>query len=230
MTTPARGDDGAVAGVRVLPCADAGLLVELADLGQVLALYAALRDAPPPGVTDLVPAGRTLLLRFGSGRVDAAAARRAVRAALDRGVPPPGAAPADVIARTSARAPSVRIPVVYDGADLDDVAVHTGLSPREIVAAHTGTPWTVAFCGFSPGFGYLAGGDPRLRVPRREESRTRVPAGSVALAGEFSGVYPRESPGGWQLLGRTDTATWDPDRDPPAILRPGVRVHFEEVT
>ncbi len=98
-----------------------------------------------------------------------------------------------------------------------------------MVAAHTGTAWTAAFSGFAPGFAYLTGGDPRLSVPRRAEPRTRVPAGAVALAGGFSGVYPRASPGGWQLLGRTDLAVWDLARDPPALLRPGVRVRFTAV-
>ncbi|HEY3683762.1 MAG TPA: allophanate hydrolase subunit 1 [Streptosporangiaceae bacterium] len=208
--------------VRVLRCADSGVLVEVGGLGRVLALYAALRADPPDGVTDLVPAARTLLLSLDPARADPDAVARAVRAAAGRAGTE--AAPGEVFAD----APPVRIPVAYDGADLDDVAAHTGLTPREVVAAHTGTPWTVAFCGFSPGFGYLAGGDPCLRVPRRAESRTRVPAGAVALAGEFSGVYPRESPGGWQLVGRTEVATWDLDRDPPALLRPGVRVRFEE--
>jgi KipI family sensor histidine kinase inhibitor len=97
-----------------------------------------------------------------------------------------------------------------------------------VVAAHTGAPWRVAFGGFVPGFAYLAGGDPRLDVPRRDEPRTRVPAGSVALAGEFSGVYPRETPGGWQLIGRTDAALWDIDRDEPALLTAGMTVRFRE--
>ena len=203
--------------MRVLPCADAGLLVELDDLAGVLALYAALRDDPPPGVTGLVPAARTLLLHLDPARADADAVERRIRAtAVSEGGDGPDGAPL------------VTIPVVYDGADLGDIAAHTGLSAAEVVAAHTGAEWTVAFCGFSPGFGYLAGGDPRLHVPRRTESRTRVPAGAVALAGEFTGVYPRESPGGWQLLGRTEVLTWDLDRDPPGLLRPGVRVRFEE--
>ena len=84
-----------------------------------------------------------------------------------------------------------------------------------MVAAHTGTPWRVGFGGFAPGFAYLTGGDPRLKVARRSEPRTSVPAGAVGLAGEFSGVYPRSSPGGWQLIGRTDAVLWDPDREPP---------------
>ena len=90
-----------------------------------------------------------------------------------------------------------------------------------MVAAHTGTPWRVAFGGFAPGFAYLVGGDARLQVPRRDSPRTKVPAGAVGLAGEFSGVYPRESPGGWQLIGTTTVAMWDLDRDPPALLAAG---------
>lgn len=204
--------------MRVLPCADSGLLVEVDDLDAVLALYAALRDDPPYGVTGLVPAARTLLLQLDPARADPDAVERRVRATPVTGS---GVEPGE-------DAGPLTIPVVYDGADLPDVAAHTGLTREEIIAAHTGRPWTVAFCGFSPGFGYLAGGDPRLHVPRRTEPRTRVPAGSVAIAGEFAAVYPRESPGGWQLLGRTDVRTWDLDRDPPGLLRPGVRVRFEE--
>jgi KipI family sensor histidine kinase inhibitor len=108
------------------------------------------------------------------------------------------------------------------------VAALTGLTPAGVVAAHTGTPWRVAFTGFAPGFGYLEGGDPRLDVPRRAVPRVRVPAGAVGLAGRFSGVYPVESPGGWQLIGRTEAVLWDLDRDPPALLRPGTTVRFIE--
>ena len=99
-----------------------------------------------------------------------------------------------------------------------------------MVAAHTGTPWQVAFGGFAPGFMYLTGGDPRLQVPRRSSPRTSVPAGSVALAGEYSAVYPRSSPGGWQLIGRALVDVFDLDRDPPALLVPGARVRFVEST
>jgi KipI family sensor histidine kinase inhibitor len=121
------------------------------------------------------------------------------------------------------------VPTVYDGADLDEVAQLTGLSVGEVIEAHTATRWRVAFSGFAPGFGYLSGGDSRLKVPRRGEPRTRVPAGSVGLAGEFTGVYPRESPGGWQLLGRTELTTWDEARQPPALMTPGRVVRFERV-
>jgi KipI family sensor histidine kinase inhibitor len=122
------------------------------------------------------------------------------------------------------------IDVLYDGEDIDDVGRLTGLTPAEVVEAHTGRPWRVAFCGFAPGFSYLVGGDPRLQVPRRDESRVRVPAGAVAIAGEFSSVYPRVSPGGWQLLGHTDATLWDTHAQPPAVLLPGDVVEFREVT
>ncbi len=120
----------------------------------------------------------------------------------------------------------MEVRVRYDGPDLDEVARLTGLTVAEVVAAHTGTPWRVAFGGFAPGFAYLVGGDPRLRVPRRATPRPSVPAGSVGLAGEFSGVYPRSSPGGWQLLGTSEAPLWDERRDPPALLGPGALVRF----
>jgi KipI family sensor histidine kinase inhibitor len=202
--------------VNLRRCGEHALLVELADLDAVVALYDALAADPPPGVTDVLPAARTVLVRFAppATTTQVAAAVRAVRP----------------VSGHRASAGEVRIPVVYDGADLADVAALTGLTEREVVTAHTARPWTVAFCGFAPGFGYLIGGDPRLVVPRRAESRVRVPAGSIALAGEFSGVYPRESPGGWQLIGRTEVTVWDLGADPPALLRPGVRVRFVEVS
>ena len=100
-------------------------------------------------------------------------------------------------------------------------------SDRRILAAHTGRLWRVGFCGFAPGFAYLVGGDERLAVPRRAEPRTKVPVGSVGLAGEFTGVYPRESPGGWQLIGRTSAVMWDVHRKDPALLTPGMWVRFQ---
>jgi KipI family sensor histidine kinase inhibitor len=124
----------------------------------------------------------------------------------------------------------VEIQVRYEGPDLAEVAAITGLTTAEVIAAHTGQPWRCAFAGFAPGFCYLTGGDPRLDVPRRHESRTSVPAGSVALAGGFSAVYPRESPGGWQLIGSTDAVLWDVDRQPPALLQSGGWVRFVDVS
>lgn len=201
--------------MRVLPYADAGLLVELADLDEVLALFAELVDTPPEGVVDLVPAARTLLLRIDPSRTDVAQVARAVRDANPR----PGTRP---------DAGHLEVPVTYDGEDLAEVGRLTGLGERGVVEAHTSQEWTVAFCGFAPGFGYLVGTDDRLHVPRRATPRTKVPARAVALAGEFTGVYPRESPGGWQLIGHTTVQPWDIDRDPPALLLPGVRVRFVE--
>lgn len=209
--------------VRLLPCGDAALLVELDRLDDVLALHAALEADPVDGVDDVVPAARTLLLRLDPARTTvpavAAALRRAALADRPRADHHDGRSTGAV----------VELGVRYDGPDLDEVGVLTGLGRDGVVAAHTAATWTVAFCGFAPGFGYLVGDDPRLVVPRRAVPRTRVPAGAVGLAGEFTGVYPRESPGGWQLLGQTDARVWDLDRDPAALLRPGVHVRFVAV-
>jgi KipI family sensor histidine kinase inhibitor len=201
--------------MRTLPCGDRGLLVELADLDEVLSLYGALVDDPPEGVVELVPAARTLLLRLDPERTDV----ERVRGSLRGRRPAPERPPAGE---------TVEVPVRYDGEDLAEVGRLTGLGERGVVEAHTGQAWTVAFCGFSPGFGYLVGEDDRLHVPRRSTPRKRVPAGAVALAGEFAGVYPRESPGGWQLIGHTSMVPWDLERDPPTVLLPGVRVRFVE--
>ncbi len=202
--------------MRLLPCGDTGLLVELDDLDQVTGLHAALRAALPEGVVDLVPAARTVLVRFDPGLVDRAAVEHAVRQARP-------------VEAARAHSEVVEIPVHYDGDDLAEVASLLGVTPRELVAAHTRAPWSVAFGGFAPGFGYLTATTWAHDVPRRSESRTAVPEGAVALAGTFSGVYPRSSPGGWQLIGRTDLTLWDTLREPPALLRPGVRVRFVEV-
>jgi KipI family sensor histidine kinase inhibitor len=202
--------------MRLLPSGSTALLVELDTLDDVLGLYAALSDAPPEGVVDVVPAARTVLLVTDPRRTTLAAVADAVR----RTPPRPGGQTAG---------DTVELPVHYDGADLDDLARLLELTTDEVVARHTGAEWTVAFCGFAPGFGYLTQPGTAWDVPRRATPRTKVPPGSVALAGEFSGVYPRESPGGWQLIGRTDVAVFDLDRDPAALLRPGTRVRFVEV-
>ena len=116
--------------------------------------------------------------------------------------------------------------VVYDGADLEDVAQACELTIRDVIQLHSTADYTVAFCGFVPGFAYLVGLPELLQLPRRSTPRTRVPAGAVAIAAEFTGVYPRESPGGWHLLGRTGMPLWDDSRNPPALLAPGTRVRF----
>ncbi len=203
--------------MRVLPSGTAALLVELDDLEQVSALHDALTAAPPAGVVDLVPAARTVLVVCDPARTTLAALEDAVRRTALR----PGR-------RT--RGPLVEVPVVYDGEDLAATAAALGTPVAELIARHTGATWSVAFCGFAPGFGYLTAPDWPHEVARRSVPRTRVPAGAVALAGPHAGVYPRASPGGWQLVGRTELPVLDLDREPPALLRPGVRVRFVDVT
>jgi KipI family sensor histidine kinase inhibitor len=201
---------------------DQALLLELDSTAEVLAWTEALREADLLGVLDIVPASRTVLIKLDGPRYQAPTRQRLgkLRVTPD--------AVSDVTAPIDGRA-DIQIDVVYDGADLDEVARLTGMTPDQVVAAHTETPWRVGFGGFSPGFAYLVGGDERLQVPRQSEPRTKVPAGSVGLAGEFSGVYPRESPGGWQLIGRTEAVLWDVDRDDPALLSPGMWVQFRAV-
>jgi KipI family sensor histidine kinase inhibitor len=198
---------------------DRALLLECESTDEVLALTAALNEARIPGVLDIVPASRTVLLELAAPRDLTPTRQVLARLQVD---------PAGTAANDDGRI-DVVIDVVYDGADLADVAELTGLDVPGVIQAHTETPWRCGFGGFAPGFAYLVGGDPRLAVPRRSEPRTKVPAGSVGLAGEFSGVYPRQSPGGWQLIGRTDAVLWDVGRPQPALLMPGMRVQFRAV-
>jgi len=202
---------------------DQALLLQFDTTGEVLAWTDALHEADLLGVVDIVPASRTVLIKLDGPRFQAPTRQR-----LSKLHVAPEAV-ADSTTPTDRRA-DVVIDVVYDGADLDEVARLTGLDSAQVVSAHTETPWRVGFGGFAPGFAYLIGGDERLNVPRRDEPRTKVPAGSVGLAGEFSGVYPRESPGGWQLIGHTEADLWDVDRDPPALLTPGTWVQFREAS
>lgn len=199
--------------MRTLPYGDAGLLVELDDLAQVLDLHDQVAALDMPGVVDLVPAACTLLVRLDPARTSVGAAASRIER-LEPG-------------RRERSAPElIEVPVVYGGPDLDEVGHLTGLGAQGVVAAHTGQRWTLAFAGFAPGFGYLIGEDERLVVPRRPAPRHVVPAGAVALADGYSGIYPRGSPGGWQLIGQTDVAVWDLRRDPPALLQPGTTVRF----
>jgi KipI family sensor histidine kinase inhibitor len=124
---------------------------------------------------------------------------------------------------------AVEIDVQYSGEDLAEVAALLSLTEREVVDAHMASVWRVAFVGFAPGFGYLVTDSPRLVVPRRSSPRTSVPAGAVGLAGEYTGIYPRSSPGGWQILGHTDAVLWNPDATAPAVFTPGRVVRFREV-
>jgi KipI family sensor histidine kinase inhibitor len=167
--------------------------------------------ARPEGVADLVPGARSLLVVGGVA---------AVKALLDG---------ADLTHPPAGEPREVTLDVRYDGEDLALVASDAGISADAVVSLHTEAVYTVAFTGFAPGFGYLTGLPPELRQPRRDSPRTRVPAGSVGLAGEFTGVYPRESPGGWRLLGHTSATLFDPHADPPALFAPGDRVRFRSV-
>lgn len=225
--------------MRLLPAGDNALLVELASLDEVLGYYAALTADPPAGVVDIVPAARTVLVTISPGSRDQQsgspdAARGGSRAQGGS----PGAAlqrlelALRAVVRVAGEARGgdlLEIPVVYDGEDLQDVAELLGCDTAEVIRRHTSEEWTVAFCGFAPGFGYLTGsGD--WDIPRRKSPRTKVPTGAVGLAGEFAGVYPRESPGGWQLIGRTDLKIFDQDREPAALFQPGRRVRFVDVS
>ncbi|HEV2871743.1 MAG TPA: 5-oxoprolinase subunit PxpB [Actinomycetota bacterium] len=200
--------------MRLRPAGERGLLVEVEELETVHRLHAALRQLDPPGVVELVPGYRTVLIVADperAGVLDELAARLP---GLE--LPPAGAVAGE----------TVEIPVSYDGEDLAEVAGLTGLEADEVVRRHTAPEYTVAFLGFSPGFPYLVGLDPALEVPRRDTPRTSIPAGSVGLAGNQTGIYPTASPGGWQLIGRTEVTLFDPARDPPALLAPGTRLRF----
>lgn len=203
--------------MRFLPVNLDALLVELDDLAQTLALLASLQAEPIDGIDELLPAARTLLVRYRPYATSAAqlAAQIASRP-LTRNAQQAGTL--------------VEIPVDYEGEDLDEVAAMLGMSRAELIACHTGSEYQAAFAGFAPGFAYLAGGDPRLNVARRATPRTRVPAGAVALAGTFSAVYPQASPGGWQIIGVTTEKMWDLDRAVPALVQPGFRVRFVDAS
>jgi KipI family sensor histidine kinase inhibitor len=203
--------------MRLLPCGDRALLAEFPTQAGVLGALAAWHDAPP-GVLELVPAARTVLVRIdpavlGLGHLEHWLATT-----------PRGEAALPV-------GESVTIAVRYDGQDLAAVAQAWECSPSEVAHRHAAREWVCAFVGFAPGFPYLVptAGPALPPVPRRATSRTTVPAGAVALAAEYCGIYPRSSPGGWQLIGTTDIALWDTARAEPALVTPGTRVRFTRV-
>jgi KipI family sensor histidine kinase inhibitor len=196
---------------RLLPYGRNARLLECRDLADAQAVQHWLAGQPAEMITELVPGARTLLLRL-SAPLPAELADTLINIEPQPAIPRSG----EVII----------IDVRYDGADLQSISDHLKVSPEALIEHHAGQDWTVAFCGFSPGFGYLAPTERELRVPRRSSPRTRVPAGSLAIADHWSAIYPTESPGGWQLIGSTDVTLFDPTLDPPAALRPGMRVRF----
>jgi KipI family sensor histidine kinase inhibitor len=206
---------------RVLPAGDAAVLIELegqAGPSAAARLAGVIAAAALPGVIDIVPGARTVLVTVEPGSCDPLRLGRELLA-----LPVPSAG-------ETAAARVLEIPVRYDGADLADVAALTGLSVGEVIARHEAAEYEVGWLGFAPGFGYLTGLHEDLAsVPRLDTPRTAVPAGSVAIAGGLAAAYPASSPGGWRLLGRTSLRMWDPDRDPPALLAPGMRVRFRAV-
>lgn len=201
--------------IELKPFGLVSVMVDCPDLQTALAVHAHLKAHPPRGAQEFVPAAQTVLVRF-----DSVSCAREFRAGFRW----------DGAGEAGAQAGKEQvIEVFYDGDDLAEVAQLTDLSTEAVVRAHTEQVWTVAFAGFAPGFFYLHAEDNALKVPRRSSPRTAVPAGAVGLAGDFSGVYPRTSPGGWQLIGRTAAPLWDLKQDPPALLEPGQRVKFKSV-
>lgn len=208
----------ALVGNTVLDYGDRALMLQCGSTAGVLAWVAALQSAELTGVVDVVPAARTVLVKLAAPRYQGVIRQRLRKMRVAAEEP-----------AVYDRRADVTIDVVYDGPDLADVAARTGLTIAAVIDAHTSSLWRVGFSGFAPGFAYLVDGDPRLRVPRRPDPRTSVPAGSVGLAGEFSAIYPRQSPGGWQLIGRTDAVLWDLQRPNPALLTQGMWVRFRAV-
>lgn len=198
----------------VHPVGTAAVLLEVGDHVEALGLARWVRESGLP-CTEVVPAARSVLvdgLAGGPGDHDR------LTAVLEGWRPERALAPAGEL---------VEVPVHYDGPDLRSVAELWGVGEEEVVRRHTGLDLVSAFCGFAPGFSYLAGLPPRWSVPRLADPRPRVPAGAVAVADRWCGIYPSDSPGGWRLLGRTDARVWDLDRgDRPSLLPPGTRVRF----
>lgn len=216
---PMPGETPSTPPMRVLPMGERALLVELADGTAAAALHAELlrrRAAGDLVVREIVPAARTVLLDGLDGPDGSDTPLRLAARLPTWEIPPLPARTDDVL----------EIPVRYDGPDLADVAALWDVPVREVARVHSAAEFRVAFCGFAPGFGYLTGLGGVPEVPRRATPRTAVPAGSVGLAGPYTGVYPRSSPGGWQLIGSTDAVLWDHARVPAALLAPGTRVRF----
>ncbi|MFT4010101.1 MAG: allophanate hydrolase subunit 1 [Nocardioidaceae bacterium] len=205
--------------MRIMPVGWSARLVEVDDHEEMLAFYRGIdllrRTTLNSGIVELVPGARTVLVEFDSAVVSAAQVDALI---AETSIEP---APDD-------DTEVVEIEIVYDGADIDVVCGELGLQHDEFVTWHSGQEWSVAFTGFAPGFGYLTRPDHHAAIPRLEAPRTRVPAGAIGMADVFTGIYPVESPGGWQIVGSTDHVLFDLDREPAATLLPGRRVRFRE--
>jgi KipI family sensor histidine kinase inhibitor len=198
------------------------------------ALADILRAANLPGVADIVPAYASVTVLYDplAWSDPASAATPAERFAQRLHTLAISAPAHQARNETAEKDPSIEIPVCYGGAygpDLGEVVRLTKLDEAEVIARHTQADYRVAMLGFAPGFPYLLGLDPSLCTPRRANPRTRVPAGAVAIGGAQTGIYPRELPGGWQIIGRTPLTLFDAARDPPALLAPGLRVRFRAI-
>lgn len=205
---------------QVATAGDRAVLVTLGDtidpelLGQVLALDQALADRRPNGLLSTVPAYASLLCHYDPDITDAArleASIRQLEGQVDGSVP---------------FGPVVDVPTRYDGPDLADVALKTNLTPAGVVEAHAGREYLVYCVGFAPGFTYCGALPDQLAVPRLASPRLRVAGGSIGIAGRQTGIYAVESPGGWNLIGRTALRLFDPAADPPARFKPGDRLRF----
>jgi KipI family sensor histidine kinase inhibitor len=199
--------------MRVLPYGTEAVLVELETLDEVLGLTADLDANPIGAVIDVVPGARTVMVQFDSAVSNV---NRVCDELLQR----------DVVPRSLPLGGQVNLSVIYDGEDLAHVAAVTGIEEANIIARHQRPTYTVALIGMAPGFYFLSGGDSSLHVPRRTSPRKSVPRGALGLAGEFTGIYPRKGPGGWQIIGRTSTELWDSTRHPAALLAPGTQVRL----
>jgi KipI family sensor histidine kinase inhibitor len=216
--------------MRFLPYGDCAVLVEVDENVDIVRLCESA--AGEAGVIEAVPAAQTMLVEFDPAgtsieRIESSLVRAAAQPAAAQSTAAQSTAAQSTAAQSTAdRGFVVDIDVRYDGADLVQVADELDLSVEELIRRHTAPTYVVAFCGFAPGFAYLAGLDQALRVGRLAQPRASVPAGSIGIAGEFTGVYPRSSPGGWRLLGRTTANLWDSSRSAPALLAPGTAVRF----
>lgn len=202
----------------IVSLGDSAVLVRLdeRDEARAWSLAESISSGGTPGVVDVSAAYNTVAIYFDPRVTDEERLGLALTSQISAAasVPPPESRPHV-------------IPVTYDGADLTEVAARTGLSREEVIELHSAGEYRAGAVGFVPGFAYLDGLDDRLRLPRRSVPRPRVPAGSVAIAGSQSAVYPFATPGGWHLIGRTDQTMFDPERSPPALLSVGARVHFQ---